>query len=60
MFRIKLTHKYGEDTIKALNEALVLKLKESKVVNCALIQRRWNPIFITLLIPVSLMMASKY
>lgn len=29
---IKLTHKYGEETIKALNEALVLKLKESKVV----------------------------
>jgi len=29
---IKLTHKYGEETVKALNEALVLKLKESKVV----------------------------
>jgi len=29
---IKLTHKYGEETIKALNEALVLKLKQSKVV----------------------------
>ena len=29
---IKLTHKYGEDTVKTLNEALVLKLKESKVV----------------------------
>jgi IS5 family transposase len=29
---IKLTHKYGEETMKALNEALVLKLKESKVV----------------------------
>jgi IS5 family transposase len=29
---IKLTHKYGEATVKALNEALVLKLKESKVV----------------------------
>lgn len=29
---IKLTHKYGEETVKALNEVLVLKLKESKVV----------------------------
>jgi len=29
---IKLTHKYGEGTIKALNEALVLKLKEGKVI----------------------------
>jgi len=29
---IKLTHKYGEVTVKALNDALVLKLKESKVV----------------------------
>jgi len=29
---IKLTHKYGEETVKALNEALVLKLKESRVV----------------------------
>ena len=29
---IKLTHKYGEDTIRALNDALVLKLKEGKVV----------------------------
>lgn len=29
---IKLTHKYGEETVKALNKALVLKLKESKVV----------------------------
>ena len=29
---IKLTHKYGEETVKTLNEALVLKLKESKVV----------------------------
>jgi IS5 family transposase len=29
---IKLTHKYGEQTVKALNDALVLKLKESKVV----------------------------
>ena len=29
---IKLTHKYGEDTVCALNEALVLKLKEGKVV----------------------------
>jgi IS5 family transposase len=29
---IKLTHKYGGETVKALNAALVLKLKESKVV----------------------------
>jgi IS5 family transposase len=29
---IKLTHKYGEETVKALNAALVLKLKESKIV----------------------------
>jgi len=29
---IKLTHKYGEDTVRALNETLVLKLKEGKVV----------------------------
>ena len=29
---IKLTHKYGEETVKTLNEILVLKLKESKVV----------------------------
>jgi IS5 family transposase len=29
---IKLTHKYGEETVKALNEALVRKLKESRVV----------------------------
>jgi len=29
---IKLTHKYGEETVKALNEALVMKLKESRVV----------------------------
>jgi IS5 family transposase len=29
---IKLTHKYGEETVKALNAALVLKLKEAKVV----------------------------
>lgn len=29
---IKLTHKYGEETVKALNEALVLKMKERKVV----------------------------
>jgi IS5 family transposase len=29
---IKLTHKYGEETIKAVNEALVLKLKEGKVI----------------------------
>jgi len=29
---IKLTHKYGADTVRALNDALVLKLKEEKVV----------------------------
>jgi IS5 family transposase len=29
---IKLTHKYGEGTVRALNDALVLKLKEGKVV----------------------------
>jgi len=29
---IKLTHKYGEDTVRVLNDALVLKLKEGKVV----------------------------
>jgi IS5 family transposase len=29
---IKLTHKYGTDTVRALNDALVLKLKEDKVV----------------------------
>ena len=29
---IKLTHKYGEDTVRALNDALLLKLKEGKVV----------------------------
>ena len=29
---IKLTHKYGEDTLRALNDALVLKLKEEKVI----------------------------
>ena len=29
---IKLTHKYGADTVGALNDALVLKLKEGKVV----------------------------
>jgi len=29
---IKLTHKYGENTVGALNDALVLKLKEGKVV----------------------------
>jgi IS5 family transposase len=29
---IKLTHKYGEETVRALNEALVLKLKEGKVI----------------------------
>jgi IS5 family transposase len=29
---IKLTHKYGEDTVRDLNDALVLKLKERKVI----------------------------
>jgi IS5 family transposase len=29
---IKLTHKYGADTVGVLNDALVLKLKEGKVV----------------------------
>jgi len=29
---IKLTHKYGEGTVRALNDALVLKLKEGKVI----------------------------
>lgn len=29
---IKLTHKYGETTVHALNDALVLKLKEEKVI----------------------------
>jgi len=29
---IKATHKYGEDTMRYLNEALVLRLKEGKVV----------------------------
>ena len=29
---IKLTHKYGADTVRALNDALVLKLKEGKVI----------------------------
>jgi len=29
---IKLTHKYGEGTVRSLNDALVLKLKEGKVV----------------------------
>jgi len=29
---IKLTHKYGENTVCALNDTLVLKLKEGKVV----------------------------
>jgi len=28
---IKLTHKYGEDTVRTLNDGLVLKLKEGKV-----------------------------
>jgi IS5 family transposase len=29
---IKLTHKYGADTVRVLNDALVLKLKEGKVI----------------------------
>lgn len=29
---IKLSHKYGEDTLREINEALVLKLKEKKVI----------------------------
>jgi len=29
---IKLTHKYGEGTLRELNDALVLKLKEAKVI----------------------------
>jgi IS5 family transposase len=29
---IKLTHKYGADTVATLNDALVLKLKEGKIV----------------------------
>jgi len=29
---IKLTHKYGTDTVEALNDALVLKLKEGKII----------------------------
>jgi len=29
---IKLTHKYGADTVRSLNDALVLKLKEGKVI----------------------------
>ncbi|MBL7127154.1 MAG: ISNCY family transposase [Dehalococcoidales bacterium] len=29
---IKLTHKYGADTVSSLNDTLVLKLKESKVI----------------------------
>jgi len=29
---IKLTHKYGEDTVRSLNDALVLKLKEGKLI----------------------------
>jgi len=29
---IKLSHRYGEEPVKTLNEALVLKLKESKVI----------------------------
>jgi IS5 family transposase len=29
---IKLTHKYGDDTLRELNDAVVLKLKEEKVI----------------------------
>src|SRR3990172_9285178 len=29
---IKLSHKYGDDTLRELNDALVLKLKEKKVI----------------------------
>jgi IS5 family transposase len=29
---IKLTHKYGEDTLRSLNDTLVLKLKERKII----------------------------
>jgi len=29
---IKLTHKYGENSVRVLNDALVLKLKEGKVI----------------------------
>jgi IS5 family transposase len=29
---IKMTHKYGENTVRSLNDALVLKLKEGKVI----------------------------
>jgi IS5 family transposase len=29
---IKLTHKYGADTVRSLNDALVLKLKEGKLI----------------------------
>jgi transposase, IS5 family len=29
---IKLTHKYGADTVRSLNDALVLKLKEGKII----------------------------
>ncbi|MBI4303951.1 MAG: transposase [Chloroflexi bacterium] len=29
---IKLSHKYGDDTLRDLNDALVLKLKEQKVI----------------------------
>jgi IS5 family transposase len=29
---IKLTHKYGAETVRSLNDALVLKLKEGKVI----------------------------
>ena len=32
MHYLGLTHKYGEDTVRGLNDALVLKLKEGKVV----------------------------
>ena len=29
---IKLTHKYGEETVKTLNDTLVMKLKEERLV----------------------------
>ena len=29
---IKLTHKYGADTVSSLNDTLILKLKESKLI----------------------------
>ena len=63
---IKLTHKYGEETVRALNDALVLKLKEGKVVrgkklramNCASIPRWWSLIFTILPIPACSVMVS--